>query len=138
MKSPVAAYSVRLEAWFRRDGPEWLVWCPAIDVMTQARTKKQALESLREAVELWFESCIERGVLDAALREVGFTKVPPDEEIAEWVNFVGVVRQPSSQPAARKGISFFLGRRKGSDYIEGIIPAYIAAQQLGDAARARG
>ncbi len=39
-------------------------------VMTQASSRKQALQSLREAVELWFESCIDRGVLDAALREV--------------------------------------------------------------------
>ena len=138
MESPVVAYSVRLQAWFRRDGLEWLVWCPAIDVMTQARTKKRALEALREAVELWFESCIERGVLDAALKEVGFTKVPPDEETADWVNFVDVVRQPVSQPNTQKRISFSLGQHKGSDYIEGIIPAYIAAQQLGDAARARG
>ena len=59
-------------AWFRRDGQQWVVWCPAIDVMTQAGTKEAALESLSEAVELWFESCIERGVLDAALKEVGF------------------------------------------------------------------
>ena len=59
-------------AWFRRDGRQWVVWCPAIDVMTQARTKKEALEALREAVELWFESCIERGVLDTALKEVGW------------------------------------------------------------------
>jgi predicted RNase H-like HicB family nuclease len=73
MKAPVISYGVKLEAWFRRDGREWLVWCPAIDVMTQARTKKQALESLSEAVELWFESCIDRGVLDDALKEVGFT-----------------------------------------------------------------
>ena len=42
--------------------------------MTQARTKKEALEALREAVELWFESCIERGVLDTALNEVGFVE----------------------------------------------------------------
>lgn len=62
-------------AWFRRDGRQWVVWCPAIDVMTQARTKKEALEALREAVELWFESCIERGVLDAALDEVGWLGV---------------------------------------------------------------
>ena len=138
MQSPVIAYSVRLEAWVRGDGAEWLVWCPAIDVMTQARRKKQALESLREAVELWFESCIERGVLDSALTEVGFTKVPPNEEARESVNFVSAVRHPASQPATRKGISFSLGQRKGSDYIEGTIPAYIAATQLGDAARARG
>ena len=42
--------------------------------MTQGPTRKGSLESLREAVELWFESCIERGVLDAALKEVGFTE----------------------------------------------------------------
>ena len=63
MKAEIAGYTVRLDAWFRRDDRDWVVWCPAIDVMTQARTKKAALESLREAVELWFESCIERGVL---------------------------------------------------------------------------
>ena len=77
----ITSYSVRLETWLRRDGTQWLVWCPSIEVMTQARTKKKAFESLRQAVQLWFESCIERGVLDAALKEVGFEKVPADEEV---------------------------------------------------------
>ena len=63
-----------LPAWFHRDGRQWLAWCPDIDVMTQASSRKQALESLKEAVELWFESSIDRGVLGAALREVGFTE----------------------------------------------------------------
>ena len=57
----ITGYSVRLDAWFRREGRDWLAWCPGIDVMTQARTKKKAFESLTEAVQLWFESCIERG-----------------------------------------------------------------------------
>ena len=70
----VPGYDVRLPAWFHRDGRQWLAWCPEIDVMTQGPTRKGSLESLREAVELWFESCIERGVLDAALKEVGFTE----------------------------------------------------------------
>lgn len=138
MKAPVASYSVKLQAWFRRDGRQWLVWCPAIDVMTQARTKKQALESLREAVALWFESCIERGVLAAALKEVGFTKVPPNEATPESYDVVNIVRSPMSQPAKKRGISFSLGHGNGADYIEGIIPAYIAAKQLGNVARARG
>ena len=110
--------------------------------MSQARTRKRALESLREAVELWFESCIDRGVLDAALTEVGFAKIPPREEIPEGADVVNVVRKTVSQTARRKkvqaGVSFSLGHGRGSDYIVGIIPAYIAAQQLGDAARARG
>ena len=135
METPVISYGVKLEAWFRRDGREWLVWCPAIDVMTQARTKKQALESLSEAVELWFESCIDRGVLDDALKEVGFTKVPSDETPGE-LNVINVVRRRAPRPTATARMSFSLARHKGADYIEGTIPAYIAAQQLGDAARA--
>ena len=72
----IVSYSVKLDAWLRRDGREWLAWCPSIDVITQAGTKKKVLESLREAVQLWFESCIERNVLDAALKEAGFEEVP--------------------------------------------------------------
>ena len=138
MKSEIAGYNVRLDAWFRRDERDWLVWCPAIDVMTQARTKKGALESLREAVELWFESSIERGVLDQALEEVGFRKVSPDEEAPESANLVSVVKKRRRQFKPPKEMSFSLGHRKGSTCIEGVIPAYIAARQLGDAARARG
>ena len=137
-RKQVVSYNVRLHAWFRKDGREWIVWCPAVDVMTQSRTRKRALESLREAVELWFESCIQRGVLAAALKEVGFNKVPSDEETPEGVDVVDVVRQPAHLQITKEPISFFLGHHNGSDYIEGTIPAYIAAKQLGDAARARG
>ena len=76
----ISGYSIRLDAWFRREGWDWLVWCPSIDIMTQARTKKKAFESLTEAVQLWFESCIERGVLDIALRETGFEQVRSGSE----------------------------------------------------------
>lgn len=72
----IVSYSVKLDAWLRRDGRERLAWCPSIDVITQAGIKKKVLESLREAVQLWFESCIERNVLDAALKEAGFEEVP--------------------------------------------------------------
>ncbi len=65
----VALY--RWPAWFHEDAGAWVAWCPAVDVMTQARTKKVALERLQGAVELWVESCVERGVLKEALAEVG-------------------------------------------------------------------
>ena len=138
MKSRVVGYRVRFDTWYRRRERDWVVWCPGIDVMTQARTKKKALESVREAVELWFESCIERGVLDKALQEVGFRKVPRNEETPEDVDFVDVIRRPATQPSPKERMSFSLSHDKGSDYIEGTIPAYIAARQLGEAARARG
>lgn len=131
----ITGYSVRLDAWFRREGRDWLVWCPSIDVMTQARTKKKAYESLREAVQLWFESCIERGVLDIALRETGFEKVPAGVEVSPGTNFVCVQRRPIAK-LGEPELQFSLGHQKGANYIEGVIPAHLAARQLGDATRA--
>src|SRR6184192_3994407 len=64
---------VNLGAYVRREtSRRWIATCPQIGVVTQAATGKEAKACLQEAVELWFESCIERGVLDKALRETNF------------------------------------------------------------------
>ena len=64
---------VNLKAYVRREtSRRWIATCPQIDVVTQGATGDQAKACLQEAVELWFESCIERGVLDQALREANF------------------------------------------------------------------
>ena len=47
-------------------------FCPPLDVASQADSSEAALASLQEAVEGWFESCLDRGVLDQALVECGF------------------------------------------------------------------
>ncbi len=132
----IASYGVKLDAWFRRDGGEWLAWCPGIDVMTQAGTKKEVLEFLREAVQLWFESCLERNVLGAALKEAGFEEIPADEELLEGSNVIKVHGLVPEIPAAE--FRFSLARRKGGCFIEGVIPASLAAHQLGSSARVRG
>lgn len=108
--------------------------------MTQAVTMKRAQESLREAVELWFESCIERNALDEALKELGFSELALGETPADGAETVAVVREADAQPVSRStAMSFSIGSGKGFNYcIEGIIPAHIAARQLGEAARARG
>jgi predicted RNase H-like HicB family nuclease len=62
----------------KQDGKNrWVTGCPKLDVYSQGRTEEEAKESLKEAIELWVEDCLERGVLDAALREVGFERVHP-------------------------------------------------------------
>lgn len=132
----IVSYGVKLDAWLRRDGREWLAWCPSIDVVTQARTKKKVLESLREAVQLWFESCLERNVLDAALKEAGFKEVPADEELLEGSNVIKIQRLAPGIPAPE--FHFSLDHSKGNSFIEGVIPAYLAAHQLGSSPRARG
>ena len=74
MSGSVVALSIKLEAATRQEGNVWLAWCLPLDVMSQAETKQRALASLKQAVELWFESCIARNVLEQALLEAGFHK----------------------------------------------------------------
>lgn len=67
------ALEINLLAFVRREAAERCVAaCPQIGVVSQGRTVREAKACLQEAVELWFESCIERGVLDRALREANF------------------------------------------------------------------
>ena len=64
---------VALDGYVRRDTPTlWVSVCPQIGVASQGKTSASAKAALQEAVELWFESCIERGVLEQALREANF------------------------------------------------------------------
>lgn len=103
----VIKLSIKLEVCIWQDGDQWLAWCPPIDVTSQDFTKSEALASLKEAVELWFESCLDRGVLHEALTECGFQTGVLDEE----------------HPARREQVQSVTEH----DYIEVMIPAYIAS-----------
>lgn len=117
----VVNLSVRLESAVSHQGQDWIAVCLPLVVMTQAETKEKALKSLKEAVELWFESCIERGVLDEALTEAGFIRKNPNDPIpSNATNIVEV------KPDCANLDSFTSSR----EYIEISIPAYIAAKQL--------
>ena len=48
---------------------------PSTDITTQGRSIAEAKQNLMEASEFFFISCLERGTLDNALRELGFVKV---------------------------------------------------------------
>lgn len=70
---------VHLQAYVRRDtSRRWIATCPMVGVVTQGRTADDAKRCLQEAIELWFESCVERGVLDQALREANFRPLRGD------------------------------------------------------------
>lgn len=61
-----------LPATLRRKGDLWISACPCIDVVSQGTTQAEARKNLQEAIQLFFISCYERGVLDQALKECGF------------------------------------------------------------------
>ena len=72
---------INLQGYVRRESSRrWTAVCPLIAVVSQGTSAETAKSCLQEAVELWFESCIERGVLEQALREANFRPsvlVPP-------------------------------------------------------------
>jgi len=72
--------SVRLRGFARRDtARRWIAGCPSLNVYSQGTSEDKARQSLRTAIELWFESCLERGTLQAAMQELGFRLASWDE-----------------------------------------------------------
>lgn len=76
--------AVRLHCFRRQEATQWVAGCPSLDVYSQAETADGSEAALQEAIELWVESCLERGTLEQALREVGWhlsagMPVPPRE-----------------------------------------------------------
>jgi predicted RNase H-like HicB family nuclease len=109
---------VKLKGVVRREGKRWIAGCPSLNVYSQGRTREDAQRCLEEAVELWFESCLERGTLGAALQEVGFRPAPWGIPLTDRAEFVSV-KQVSD--AAIVGTPFELSIS---------IPAYQAAAIL--------
>ena len=58
-----------------KEGENFIVYSPVLDLSTSAKTYKQALARFNEAVEIFFEEIIKRGTLEEALKELGWRKV---------------------------------------------------------------
>jgi len=67
----VVNFSIRFATAFAEDGGRIVALCPPLDVMSQGATEHEARENLAEAVQLFIESCFERGTLDQVLKECG-------------------------------------------------------------------
>jgi predicted RNase H-like HicB family nuclease len=63
---------VRLPIEVNKGEKYFIASCPVLDVASQGRTENKAKSNLEEALAAFFISCIERGVLDAVLRDCGF------------------------------------------------------------------
>jgi predicted RNase H-like HicB family nuclease len=75
--SETITVSVKLRAFVRKaTKSRWVAVCPAVGVASQGDSPADAKRSIKEAVQLWFESCIERGVLERALQEANFRRIP--------------------------------------------------------------
>jgi predicted RNase H-like HicB family nuclease len=62
----------RLPAVVSKKNGWFISSCPLLDVFSQGKTKKQALDNLQDALKLFIESCFERGTLGKILKQSGF------------------------------------------------------------------
>ena len=115
MVESAVTLSIQLEIATKREGNTWIAWSIPLDVASQGKTKDESIASLKEAVELWFQSCIERGVLEQALLEVGFERAKDTKSVPPHAS---IVRFQEKRRRIPKPI--------GQSYISVSIPAYIA------------
>lgn len=68
----VVHFSIRFPTAFaKEEGGRVVALCLPLDVMSQGATEQEARSNLAEAVQLFIESCFERGTLEQVLKECG-------------------------------------------------------------------
>lgn len=72
---------VKLFGKVKKEGDWYISYCPALDVYSQGKSEKKALNNLIEATSLFLMSCYDRGVLDEALHDCGFMAVKSTEKM---------------------------------------------------------
>lgn len=72
----VIEFQVRLPFAVKRERGFFVARTPALDVYSQGPTKEKAVKNLIEAIQLFLESCFERGTLGAVMKEQGFSPAP--------------------------------------------------------------
>lgn len=71
-------FSVKIAIQTRREQGHYISWAPALDLYSQGDNRDEAHSNCIEAIQLFFESCYRRGVLDQVLKDVG---LEPDREV---------------------------------------------------------
>jgi predicted RNase H-like HicB family nuclease len=77
MKATIQA-EFQLFGSIRQRGGWYIAHCPPLDITTQGKSPEEAKKNLIEACQLFISSCLERGTLDQALKELGFVPLQND------------------------------------------------------------
>lgn len=80
-----ASLSMQFRLPFRveREGDIFVSICDVLDVRSQGESEAHAGEMLIEALQLFLETCIEEGTVEAVLRESGFRPMADGHEDAD-------------------------------------------------------
>ena len=94
---PQIYFGFRLPVIFSREGKWFIASCPLLDVHSQGTTEAKAKSNLVEALQLFIESCFERGTLHELFEESGFElqhgtprRSPPPENMIDVPLYLGI------------------------------------------------
>lgn len=117
MTNQVLVY-VQVRGVLRQEGETWVAGFPRLDVYSQGNSPEEAKRNASDALRLWVDSCIDRGTLGNALRELG------------WHRHTVGSEQPERGAEERIEVHF-LEDVLGEPWEEEIqVPAYEAAELL--------
>ena len=77
----LAEFTVPAEV--RQEGACFVAGCPPLDVFSQGESEESALVNLAEALQLFVESCYERGTLERILKDCGFKPAGDNSDAEE-------------------------------------------------------
>ena len=66
------SFNLQVVVDVRKENDVYYVGSEAFDIYSQGNTEEEARENIIEAIQLFIESCYDRGVLSEALKELGF------------------------------------------------------------------
>lgn len=67
-----AFLEVKLPISIKKKADIYVICCPPLDIWSQGKTESEARKNIGEAVKLFLMTCIEKGTLEAVLKECGF------------------------------------------------------------------
>ena len=67
-------YEYGVPVTFLKEGEMFVAYSPVLDLSTCGQTYDEASQNMKEAAELFFEDCFDRGTIDEALSSLGWRK----------------------------------------------------------------
>ncbi|MEE9464698.1 MAG: type II toxin-antitoxin system HicB family antitoxin [Candidatus Neomarinimicrobiota bacterium] len=102
--SPQIYFGFRLPVEFSREGKWFIASCPMLDVHSQGTSEAKAKSNLIEAMQLFIESCFERGTLHQVFEESGFElqhgtprQMPPPKNMIDVPLYLGATANAQAQ-----------------------------------------
>ena len=93
MKGDGLVWTAKVHVEAHREGRAWIATCPALDVASHGETRKEAHAMLEEALILFFEGCLEQGILWDELERRGLAphadsevSLQPAKGASSWLN----------------------------------------------------